>query len=366
MALQNGDTSYPNGELSTEQLLQAQAHVWNHTFAFINSMSLKCAIQLGIPDIIHKHGEPMSLSQLVESIPADKAKSQSIHRLMRVLVHSNFFIEDGGSDDHEETRYWLTPASRLLLKEAPLSVAPLVLLVLDPMLTKPWHHMSEWLANECHPTQFEAAHGLAFWERAAHEPSMGSLFDEAMCSDSRLVARVLVRDYKHVLDGIESLVDIGGGTGTMAKAIVDALSGMKCIVVDLPHVVAGLKSTDNLSFVGGDMFETIPPADAVLLKWIMHDWDDESCLKILKRCKDAVTSNGTRGKVMIIDVVVDINKEDDEVVGDQLYFDMAMMSYFNGKERSEKEWAKLLSDAGFTSYKITPAFGVRSLIEVYP
>lgn len=98
----------------------------------------------------------------------------------------------------------------------------------------------------------------------------------------------------------------------------------------------------------------------------MHDWDDDSCLKILKRCKDAVASNGTRGKVMIIDVVVDIHKQDDEVVEDQLYFDMAMMSYFNSKERSEQEWAKLLSDAGFTSYKITPAFGVRSLIEVYP
>lgn len=255
-----------NEELSIKQLLQAQAHVWNHIFAFINSVSLKCAIQLGIPDIIHKHGEPMSLSQLVESIPADKAKSQSIHRLMRVLVHSKFFIEDSGSDDQEEVRYWLTPASHLLLREAPLTVAPLVLLVLDPMLTKPWHYMSEWLANDHHLTQFEAAHGLAFWELAAHEPSLGSLFNEAMCSDSRLTARVLVRDYKHVLDGIRLLVDVGGGTGTMAKAIVDALPGMKCIVLDLPHVVAGLESTGNLSFVGGDMFETIPHADAVLLK----------------------------------------------------------------------------------------------------
>lgn len=98
----------------------------------------------------------------------------------------------------------------------------------------------------------------------------------------------------------------------------------------------------------------------------MHDWDDDSCLKILKRCKDAVASNGTGGKVMILDAVVDVNREDDKVVEDQLYFDMTMMTYFNGKERSEKEWAKLFSDAGFTSYKITHAFGVRSLLEVYP
>lgn len=259
MALQNGDTS-----LSTEQLLQAQAHVWNHMYAFTNSMSLKCAIQLGIPDIIHGHGEPITLSRLAESIPIDKAKTQCLHRLMRVLVHSKFFIQDNSDD--QEARYWLTPASRLLLKGAPLTVAPLVLITLDPILTQPCHYMSEWLTHKDYLTQFEAAHGSLFWERAANEPSMGSLFDAAMRSDSRLVARVLVRDYKHVIEGIGTLVDIGGGTGTMAKAIVDAVPSMKCIVLDLPHVVAGLESTASLSFVGGDMFESIPPADAVLLK----------------------------------------------------------------------------------------------------
>ena len=87
-----------------------------------------------------------------------------------------------------------------------------------------------------------------------------------MRSDSRLVASVLVRDYKHVFEGIKSLVDVGGGTGTMAKAIVEAVPSIKCIVLDLPHVVAGLEGSSKLSFVGGDMFEAIPPADAVLLK----------------------------------------------------------------------------------------------------
>lgn len=265
MALQNGDISLLSGELSREQLLEAQAHVWNHMFAFTNSMSLKCAIQLGIPDIIHNHGHPITLSRLVESIPIDKAKTQCVHRLMRVLVHSKFFIQDNDSDD-QEARYWLTPASRLLLKGAPLTVAPLVLITLDPILTKPWHHMSEWLTHNRYLTQFEAAHGSQFWERAANEPSLNSLFDEAMRSDSRLIAHVLVRDYKHVIEGIGTLVDVAGGTGTMAKAIVDAVPSMKCIVLDLPHVVAGLESTGSLSYVGGDMFESIPPADAVLLK----------------------------------------------------------------------------------------------------
>ncbi|KAL0405081.1 UNVERIFIED_CONTAM: putative O-methyltransferase 3 [Sesamum latifolium] len=71
-------------------------------------------------------------------------------------------------------------------------------------------------------------------------------------------------------------------------------------------------------------------------------------------------------KVMIIDMVLDVYGGDDKAVETHLFFDIAMMSYIDGKERTNKEWAKLFFDSGFTSYKITPAFGLRSLIEVYP
>ncbi|PIN10678.1 Hydroxyindole-O-methyltransferase [Handroanthus impetiginosus] len=356
-----------NEELSTEQLLEAQAHVWNHIFNFINSMSLKCAIELGIPDIIHKHGKPMALSELVALSNISKTKALHVHRLMRILLHSNFFIEvNMSNNDKEEERYWLTPASRLLLKDAPLTVAPFVLLVLDQILTKPWHYLGEWLANDHHLSPFKMTHGMMFWEYAEHEPRLNNLFNEAMCSDTRLVTSVLFENQKikQAFEGIESLVDVGGGIGTMAKGIVDAFPGMKCIVLDLPHVVAGLQETNNLTYVEGDMFQTIPPADGVFLKWILHDWDDEDSVKILKKCKEAILGKG--GKVIIIDMVVDIYEGGDEAMEDQLFFDMLMMTLLNGKERSEKEWAKVFTDAGFTSYKITPAIGARSLIELYP
>nr|QAX90929.1 caffeic acid O-methyltransferase [Catalpa bungei]QAX90952.1 caffeic acid O-methyltransferase [Catalpa bungei] len=356
-----------DGELSTEQLLEAQAHVWNHIFNFINSMSLKCAIELGIPNIIHKHGKPVTLSELVNALPICKSKSQYIYRLMRVLLNSNFFIKVNiSNEDEDEERYWLTPSSHLLLKDASLTVAPFVLLVLDPVLTKPWHYLSEWLADDHHLSPFKMTHGMMFWEYAQHEPRLNNLFNEAMCSDTRLVTRVL-KNYKtkQVFEGIKSLVDVGGGIGTMAKAIVDAFPGMKCIVLDLPHVVAGLQGTNNLTYVEGDMFQTIPPADAVFLKWILHDWDDEHCVKILKKCKEAIPA-GKGGKVIIIDMVVGIYEGGAEAMEDQLFFDMLMMTLLNGKERSEKEWAELSLDAGFTGYKITPVFGVRSLIELYP
>lgn len=267
MALLNEDIALGNGELSTKHLLEAQAHIWNHLFSFVNSMSLKYAIQLGIPNIIYNHGKPMTLSQLVESLPIDIAKSECIRRLMRVLVHSKFFVKFDKSKDEDNVCYWLTPASRLLLKDAPLTVAPLVLLILDPvLLAKPWYHMSEWLTNEDHIAPFEMAHGETMWEKIRHEPRLSSLFHDAMASDSNLVTSALVRDCKHVFEGVESLVDVGGGTGMTTRAIADAFHNMKCIVLDLPHVVKGLQGTDNLTYVEGDMFETIPHSDVVLLK----------------------------------------------------------------------------------------------------
>lgn len=100
----------------------------------------------------------------------------------------------------------------------------------------------------------------------------------------------------------------------------------------------------------------------------MHDWNDEDCLKILERCKEAVTSKEKKGKVIIIDMVVGMEnqKGDEESLKAQIYFDMLMMVLLPGKERNEKEWAKLFSDAGFSNYKITPSLGSRSLIELYP
>ena len=87
-------------------------------------------------------------------------------------------------------------------------------------------------------------------------------------------------------------------------------------------------------------------------------------MKILKKCKGAIPNKG--GKVIIIDMVVESNKGDNKEVETQLFMDMLMMVVVAGKERNEKEWEKLFLAAGFTHYKITPALGLRSLIEVYP
>uniref|UniRef100_M0ZZ16 O-methyltransferase n=1 Tax=Solanum tuberosum TaxID=4113 RepID=M0ZZ16_SOLTU len=88
-----------------------------------------------------------------------------------------------------------------------------------------------------------------------------------MASDARLVMTVLIQNGKGLIfEGLKSLVDVGGGTGTIAKAIADAFPQINCTVFDLPHVIEGLEGSKNLSFVGGDMFNSIPSANAILLK----------------------------------------------------------------------------------------------------
>ncbi len=86
----------------------------------------------------------------------------------------------------------------------------------------------------------------------------------------------------------------------------------------------------------------------------------------MKRCKETITSKGREGKVIIIDVVIDQEKDERDVTTTKLLFDVMMMVLVTGKERNKKEWEKLFLEAGFSHYKIVSSFGMKSLIEVYP
>ena len=94
------------GDENLDELLQAQAHVWNHTLRLISSMSLKCAVQLEIPDIIHNHGQPMTISELALALPIHPSKIHCLYRLVRILVYSGFFAE---KKTDQSDRKWLCP-----------------------------------------------------------------------------------------------------------------------------------------------------------------------------------------------------------------------------------------------------------------
>nr|AKN79309.1 caffeovl-CoAO-methyltransferase 1 [Betula platyphylla] len=335
--------------------------------SYIDSMSLNTAIQLGIPDVIHNHGQPLTLPQLVSELHIHPNKTSCVHRLMRLLVQSGFFAKTKvhGNENEEEEAYGLTPSSRLVLKDNVTSLSPFVVAMLDPVLVSPWHVFGDWLRGSTELTTFEKTHGMDIWNYCKQNPGYGGIFNEAMASDSQLM-RFTVEDYKPIFEGLGSLVDVGGGTGTVARIISEAFPHIECTVFDLPHVVANQPESTNLKYVGGDMFHSLPSADALLIKWILHDWSDEECVNILKRCKEAITSEGKEGKVIIIDMVINEEKDEDDVTKTKLFFDMLMMVMTNGKERNKKEWEKLFLEAGFSHYKIVVSYGMKSVIEVYP
>ncbi|KAK9170180.1 hypothetical protein Syun_002320 [Stephania yunnanensis] len=355
-----------------ESLLEAQSHLWNLTFGFINSMSLKCAIQLGIPDVIHKHGQPITLSQLITSLNLPISKTDWLRRLLRLLVHSGLLaktiINNNSSNydnDDDYYLYHLTPTSSILVKEKPNNVSPFVLTMLDSALVSPWHVLSD--AFKCNGVEpaFNVAHATGLWETSEE---LNKDFNEAMASDAKFLMDIVVSNWgDDVFGGLKSIVDVGGGSGAAAFIIAKRFPQIKCTVLDLPRVVASMSKSEMVEFVQGDMFEFIPPAHAVLLKWILHDWNDEDCVKILKRCREAInTSKEEGGRVIILDMVVNEEKEDHKHLETQLFFDMLMMVILEGKERTKQEWQKIFFDAGFSDFKIKPVLGVRSIIEVYP
>ncbi|KAJ4737267.1 O-methyltransferase [Rhynchospora pubera] len=344
-------------------LLDAQAELWNHIFSFLKSMCLKCAVELGIPDAIQCHGDTISSSELITALSIQPSKADYLRRMMRALVHSGFFSVDRVNG---EEVYGLTPLSRLLITDGNQSLSPFVKAMLHPILVQPSLSMSSWFKSEISTEHvpFALVHGTDLWGVAGSNPEFSQAFNDAMACDGQFIMDKLLKDHRAIFQGIESLVDVGGGTGGTVRAISKAFPEMKCAVLDLPHVVGNLKSEGNVEFVAGDMFNHVPPADAVLLKWILHGWGDEDCVKILRRCKEAIPSKENGGKIIIMDLVVG-SKGETKSKETQLMWDMMMMVVVGSPERDEQEWRKIFVEAGFGDYKILPV-GLRSVIELYP
>ncbi|XP_057949812.1 trans-resveratrol di-O-methyltransferase-like [Malania oleifera] len=346
----------------TSELFKAQTHIYNQIFKFIDSMCLRCAVQLGIPDIIHSHNQPMTLSELVSALKIPLGKTRCVHRLMCILMNSGFFATESFNENQEG--YVLTSSSRLLLKGGVLNLSPYVLHMLEPVMLTPWNFLGDWFqGNES--TAFKFAHGMGMWEYVEQNPKHNEDMDEAMASDSQFL-NIAITDCRQVFEGLDSLVDVGGGTGHFAKIISEAFPHLKCTVLDRPSLVAELPATKNLNFVGGDMFQSVPSADAVLIKHVLQNWSDEECVAILKRCREAIPSKDKGGKVIVIDMVIDVENDEHELAETKHLYDMVMMAFLTGKERSEKEWERVFLEAGFSHYKISAIFGVWYFIEVYP
>ncbi|GFY88179.1 O-methyltransferase family protein [Actinidia rufa] len=217
---------------ANEAMLEGQGNIWFCLFRFVETMALKCAVELRVADIIDSHGCPITLSQIASDIGSPSLDLNSLARIMNVLARMKLFDVNSQSTGCDK--------------------------------------------------------GLAF--RAHVRPSL----------TFSTLNHLSQSDYKDGFDSVESVVDVGGGSGSTMIEIVKAHPHIKGTNFDLPHVVATAPAYPGVTHVGGDMLESIPHADVIPMQRIMHNWSDEDCIKILKNCRKAIPEK--TGKVVILDV----------------------------------------------------------------
>ncbi|KAG9441601.1 hypothetical protein H6P81_017455 [Aristolochia fimbriata] len=345
----------------SEQELQLQT--WKYALGFVDAAVIKCAIELGIADTINDHGGHMTLSELAQTL--DCAPS-FLFRILRYLVHQGLF-DERTRDGETVTGFTLTPIARrlLLIKDRDASMAGFLLLQTSPVVLKPWHFLSGRVRTNGSPA-FEAAHGVDVWSYASKDIAHGEHFNNALASVAKTTVRAILHESVGVFEGLSTVVDVGGGNGTAMRMLVEKCPWISAINFDTPHVVEAAPQIQGVQHIGGDMFQSVPKADAAYLMFVLHDWNDEECIKILKNCKDAIDKE--KGKVIIVEVVVEEDcskKHGLSEVG--LMLDMLMMAQTReGKERTEAEWKNVLAQAGFNTHTIKPILAAPSVIEAFP
>ncbi|KAI5315152.1 PREDICTED: (RS)-norcoclaurine [Prunus dulcis] len=340
----------------------AKVEIWKYVFGFVEIAVVKCAIELGIADAIESHGSPMTLLELSSALRCDPSP---LYRIMRVLVHLKIFKEKPATQLGPKV-YVQTPLSKRLLKSGKNSMAAFILLESSPVMLAPWHGLSARIQGVNNPA-FKAVHGEDVWSYAAANPNHSKLINEAMACDARVAVPAVLESCLEVFKGLETIVDVGGGDGTTLRLLVEACPWIRGINFDLPHVVSVAQECDRIENVGGDMFDCVPKADAAIIMWVLHDWGDDECIRILKKCREAIPED--KGKVIIVEAVIeeDNEKQDKKLTNVRLMLDMVMMAHTNtGKERTMKEWGYVLVEAGFSRHTITPIHVVQSLIQAFP
>ncbi|CAI8597964.1 unnamed protein product [Vicia faba] len=338
---------------------EAQVEIWKYIFGFVEPSVVKCAIQLGIADAIEKHKKPISLLELSSTLKCDPSY---LNRIMRFLVHRKIFKTISTNHDNYPS-YVQTPLSRRLIRNGEDSMTALLLLQTSPVIVIPWLSLSDRVLVNGNPS-FQKVHGEDLWGYAASNRDYSNLFNDAMACDAKVVVPAIIEGCSELFDGVKSVVDVGGGNGTTLNILVKTFPWIQGINFDLAHVIDVAPKYDGIQHVAGDMFTSVPKVDVVFLKWVLHDWGDEECIKILKNCKEAIPKEN--GKVIIVDVVIEEgggkhNKYED--VG--LMLDMVMMAQSNiGKERTLKEWEHVIHMAGFNTITVKSINAVQSVIVV--
>nr|BAN63362.1 matairesinol O-methyltransferase [Carthamus tinctorius] len=328
-----------------------------HIYASLDVVAIRCALELQIPDVMNNHDGPITLAQIARGINSSSLNLNGLSRLMSFLVHRQIFDQ---VESEEEPLYTLNSCSKWLVQNPKTTIAPYVMMVTNSSLRSLLGNLSKCIA-EGGTTTMKAC-GVDFWSYLSMNPRVNDVFNEGMACGTRITMDALMSNYR--FDELKgTLVDVGGGLGAAINDIVTKYPHLNGINFDLPQVISTAPAYKGVTHVGGDMFKAIPPADSIFMKSILHDWSDNDCVQILKKCRDSIS--GRKGKMVIVDTILH-RGEDDALEYTRVAHDLMMFSLFeNGKERTEVEWKKILNEAGFYRYNIIEIPAIESIIEVY-
>jgi hypothetical protein len=310
---------------------------------------LYATAKLSIADFISTG--PKTASEMAH---ASGVNESALYRILRALASIGVFRETA------PRTFANTPASELLRKDVPGSQRDTILFLSDPLHFRVFGELMH--SVETGGTAFTKVTGLTSSEFFAQNSDENHAFNAAMTSISANFVRSVLEGYDFGNSG--TLADIGGGHGMTLMMILQKHRGLRGIVFDLPHVVAGAKSTitgagleSRCDIAGGDFFQSVPPADGYVMKSIIHDWDDEHAIKILKNCAAAMRAKD--GKIILIELV--INPGNHPELGK--WIDLEMLAIASGRERTESEYAELFGKAGLRLLRVVRTPAPASVVE---
>ena len=282
---------------------------------------------------------------------------QALYRLLRALASVGVLHE--GDDRH----FSLTALGSGLRSDAAHSVAAWARMVERGYYRQAWSELQHSVRTG--ENAFQHTHGMGVWQYRAEHPEESVTFDRAMTALSRLVVDAVLAAYD--FSPFEVVMDIGGGQGALIAEILSRNPTQRGILFDQLQVVAGAAPTlqaasvaDRCQIVGGDFFASVPDgADAHIMKWIVHDWDDERSIAVLKSCRRAIRPGG---KLVVLEAVLAPPNEGARVK----FADLNMLAVPGGQERTAEEFARLFVASGFRLTRTINAGPRISIIEGEP
>lgn len=313
------------------------------------SQMLYVAARLGIADLLA--GGPRSSGDLAR---ATGTHAPSLYRLLRGLASLGVFSEGEGG------RFSLTPPAELLRSDVPGSQRATVLMMVGQFYDA-WGGLAESVRTGT--PAFEALHGEPFFRSLAENSETARIFDDAMTAFNDPKTRAVLEAYD--FSGVSVLADIGGGNGGNLVGTLRRYPEMRGILFDLPQVVerADVAAPDvayRCRVVGGDFLGSVPEgADAYHLRHILHNWDDDKTLAILRNVR-AVMGDGSR--LLVVERV--IPPGNGPMFGKLM--DLTMLVVHGGRERTGEEFRRLFEAAGFRLTRIVPTASDVSVVEGEP